>query len=67
MKKFLIYFSFGMSIFFIGAAILLVVYPPDVTAIRDNKFLAGFVLLMYGLLRLYRSVRMMKGKDDSMF
>jgi hypothetical protein len=62
MSKFLLYLSLGMSIFFMVAAVIIVLYPPDNPQIRANKEIVALCLFLYGVFRLYRSVRALKGK-----
>lgn len=64
MTRFYLLFSFIMSITFIAAGPLIIAFPPDAAFIRDNKELAGFVLIIYGIFRLYRTYLLWKEQKE---
>jgi hypothetical protein len=64
MSKFMLYLGLGMSIFFMVAAVFIVVNPPEHPQIRANKEIVAICLFLYGVFRLYRSIRSMKGKRN---
>lgn len=58
MLKFTTYLGLFMGIFFICAGLYLIVSPPDsqdFKVIREYNVLFGFLVIMYGAFRLYRS------------
>lgn len=58
------YFSLGMGLFFLGAAVFIIVNPPSQPFIADNKYIVGIILFLYGLFRVYRAIRMIRGNKD---
>ena len=59
-----------MSLIFISGAVGLIFYPPpNVDFLQNNetvRYLLAVCILLYGLFRLYRSVRMLQHKDGGM-
>ena len=61
------YIGLVMSMVFIGGAIALIVSPPpNVSFLAENetiRYLLAVCVLLYGLFRLYRSVRILTNKE----
>lgn len=66
MSKFLMYLGLGMSIFFMFAAVFIVIYPPEHPQIKANKEIIAVCLFLYGVFRLYRSIRTLRGNGKMM-
>lgn len=62
------YIGLVMSLVFIGGAIGLIYYPPPkIQFLKENetiRYLLAVCVLLYGLFRLYRSVRMLRNRGD---
>lgn len=63
------YIGLVMSLVFIGGAIALVVSPPpNIQFLQENetiRYLLAVCVMLYGLFRFYRSVRMLRNNGNS--
>jgi uncharacterized membrane protein (DUF2068 family) len=64
MSKAFAYFGLVMGAIFIGFGILIIVYPPDVPVIQQNPYIISFIVIIYGLFRIYRSLMTLKSYRD---
>lgn len=62
------YIGLVMSLIFIGMAVMLVASPPpNVQFLQENetiRYLLSVCVLLYGLFRLYRAVRILSNKSE---
>jgi hypothetical protein len=66
MSKAFAYFGLVMGVIFIGFGILISVSPPDVPVIAQNPYIVSFIVIMYGLFRIYRSLMLLKQLRDKL-
>ena len=64
MSKAFSYFGLVMGSIFIGFGILIIVSPPDVELIQKNPYIISFIVIIYGLFRIYRSLMALKANRD---
>jgi uncharacterized membrane protein (DUF2068 family) len=64
MSKAFAYFGLAMGAIFIGFGILIIVSPPDVPVIQQNPYIISFIVIVYGLFRIYRSLMALKAYRD---
>ncbi|MEM0997811.1 MAG: hypothetical protein AAGN35_12045 [Bacteroidota bacterium] len=64
MPKAFAYLGLVMGAIFIGFGILISVSPPDVPVIAQNPYIVSFIIIMYGLFRIYRSLMALKQHRD---
>lgn len=64
MSKAFAYFGLVMGAIFCGFGILIIVSPPDVEMIKQNPYLISFIVIVYGLFRIYRSLMALKAYRD---
>ncbi|MCB9231316.1 MAG: hypothetical protein H6581_06630 [Bacteroidia bacterium] len=66
MTKFYAYFSLGMGVFFVLAAILVALHPPKIFAEPPHaRYLAAFIIFGYAVFRLMRAGKSMKAMNST--